>query len=430
MADELSIVLRQPHIEPPQGWEDRTPEGVLKTEALAGDEGRLARLDAVVSFVMERDGLPCSEAVAVVCDALDAKGDALPLYLLRQSGFAVALPANACFGGRDLYGLDVRAGTCGRRGAIGAMRRCWALHAEPVCSVYEAANLDCLAVPLRHACELWGYGRAVGAELALPSPGAFTPAPSWCLEDARGHMAFEGPGDIDDRRVVLLRDVVQWIVKARRCPLRVAVKDVISDLAAAWASSWLYMAVPGDYARPMREDDCFSGARSFWGQFAQDDTAASCGLLGLLYAMREHWGTDGLPDADQVKRKGLQALESAAVRMDVAHALWGWGTVAVPATAADASPNALADWPALVAYRKANPGSDWGMGNQLDILRSELERRMDGRKETKSAALDAMAKELGQGSRQSLSKVLSTERKRAKQVASAATPRRCAMARR
>lgn len=223
---------------------------------------------------------------------------------------------------------------------------------------------------------------------------------------------------------MLLRDVVQWIVKARRCPLRVAVKDMVSDLAATWAASWLYITVPGDHARAMREDDCFSGERSFWEQFAQTDAAASSGLLGLLYAMREHWGADGLPDADQVKRMGLHALESAAVRMDVAHALWGWGTVAAPGTAADASPDALADWPALVAYRKANRGKDWGRGKQLAIARAELERRTADGKTTESDALEVMAKELGAKGRETLRKALKTnagDRMRVKKATPAAT---------
>lgn len=92
-----------------------------------------------------------------------------------------------------------------------------------------------------------------------------------------------------------------------------------------------------------------------------------------------------------------------------------WPPVAAadPAQGADARPFPLADWSALVAYRKANPGKDWGLGNQLDILRAELDRRMDGGK-CESAALAEMAGELGNGSRQSLKKALSGERMRAK----------------
>lgn len=79
--------------------------------------------------------------------------------------------------------------------------------------------------------------------------------------------------------------------------------------------------------------------------------------------------------------------------------------------AAPASAFPLADWAALVAYRKANPGKDWGLGNQLYILRAELERRIAGGK-GKSAAQAAMAGELNM-SRQALCKTLGHRRKRA-----------------
>ena len=63
-----TITLRQPRIEPPDGWQAHTPEGTLRIDA--SDDGRLARLDAVVEFIMARDGVTCSVAVATVCDAL------------------------------------------------------------------------------------------------------------------------------------------------------------------------------------------------------------------------------------------------------------------------------------------------------------------------------------------------------------------------
>lgn len=213
----------------------------------------------------------------------------------------------------------------GTAAAIAAMRTHW--RTLPECSVYAAAGLDCLAVPLSLACELWGYGQAMPPVLALTLPASFTPAPGWRLDAAQGYMAFDGT---DAGRLVLLRDLVQWRIQSKPCPPRVAVEDVIADLSATWATQWLYQVTPGDYACPLRAGDCFSDVRGFWEQFAEDDAEKRRGLLGLLYAMREHWGADGLPDADQVQRKGLQALERVAIRMDVAHALWGWGTIAAP----------------------------------------------------------------------------------------------------
>lgn len=364
MADESTIVLRQPRIEPPEGWSPFTPEGVLRIGP--SDDGRLARLDAVVAFIMARDGLPCSAVVEAVCDAVDTQGDALPLYLLQKTVYAVALPGHACFGGLGLHGRDIRPGTCGRAGAVGAMRRSWGANTRPECSVYDAASLDCVAVTLRQACELWGYGQAVTPGLTLPLPASFAPAPGWRLDDARGYMAFDRTAA---GRLVLLRDVVLWLSQSTPCPLRLAVADVVADLAETWAMSWLYLVAPSDYARPLRTDDCFDSSQAIVIRYFgyPEPPAVSMGLLGLLYAMREHWGADGLPDADQVQRKGLQALEHAAIRMDVAHALWGWGAAAAPATVVETVPTAppvalgpddVKDFETLARYRVQSNGLD------------------------------------------------------------------------
>lgn len=95
---------------------------------------------------------------------------------------------------------------------------------------------------------------------------------------------------------------------------------------------------------------------------------------------------------------------------------WPLVVVADPVQKADASPFPLADWSALVGYRTANSGKDWGAGNQIDIARAELGRRTAGGKATESDALTAMAQELGMNSgREALRKALkNTDRKRAK----------------
>lgn len=96
MADESPIVLRQPRIDPPEGWSPFTPEGVLRIDQ--SDDGRLARLDAVVAFIMARDGLPCTEAVAMVCDALAGLGKPSPLFLVQREGFARPVTGRDAFG--------------------------------------------------------------------------------------------------------------------------------------------------------------------------------------------------------------------------------------------------------------------------------------------------------------------------------------------
>ena len=86
-----------------------------------------------------------------------------------------------------------------------------------------------------------------------------------------------------------------------------------------------------------------------------------------------------------------------------------------------ANPFPLADWCALVAYRKASQGKDWGLGDQLEILRGELVHRTKGNNATETDALTVMAKEIGIG-REGLRKALKTsasERKRSKKMAPA-----------
>lgn len=338
--DGETLAPHLPRIEPPEGWQLRTPEGVLRLEKPEGDEGRLARLDAVVQYLMKRDGLPCSAVVARVCDALDERGDALPLYLLQPTGFSVALPGNAPFGGMGLHQHDIRPATCGRRGAISAMRKHWAQ--QPQCSVYEAINLDCIAVTLRHACELWGYGLADIPALALPDPAQLEPVEGWRITGKHGHMAFSvGKAG----RLVGLADLVQWLIDTQDVPCSIAVEDVCQKLRAPDAASWLYMVEPGKLARQLTSKDDFSYLPFFVLGAEREVNPKDCGLTGVLLYMREYWADSSSPiECDYM---GAHTLEPLAIRMDVAHALWGWGsvgtTVAVVPTSAPAPGAAVAD---------------------------------------------------------------------------------------
>ena len=116
--------------------------------------------------------------------------------------------------------------------------------------------------------------------------------------------------------------------------------------------------------------------------------------------------------------KAREILGRFAVPFAAAHALWGWGKVENEAAA---SSGQLTDWPALVAYRKATPGRDWGTGDQIAVGLAELKRRVDAG-QTESDALEAMAKEIGLVGRESLRrpfKLLASDRKRVKKAASA-----------
>lgn len=144
-----------PEIEPPEGWLVQTEQGVLRSDMTK--DGRLARLDAVVNRLMHVDGWPCSEAVHTVCAALESPDSRLQVYVIGEVGFAKPLTPGVSFAG--LYGETANRGTCGLVGAGAGMRNCWTT--APECSVYEALNLERLAVPLRQAFTAWGYGRVV-----------------------------------------------------------------------------------------------------------------------------------------------------------------------------------------------------------------------------------------------------------------------------
>lgn len=99
-----------------------------------------------------------------------------------------------------------------------------------------------------------------------------------------------------------------------------------------------------------------------------------------------------------------------------------WPPVGIDAAAVGASPFPLADFDALVAYRKANTkgegrgkrGPSWALGNQIEIGKAELVRRT-GVGVTESEALNAMGRALGIRGREPrtpLKKALFGERKR------------------
>ena len=142
---------------------------------------------------------------------------------------------------------------------------------------------------------------------------------------------------------------------------------------------------------------------------------ASKDILESWCMAMEAFPGDSAEDVSARAEKRLHNLiETARQKSQGMHSDAQPTVTGAPATA---SVFPLADWPALVAYRKANKGKDWGLGNQLDILRTELAHRMKGNKATETDALAAMAKEIGIG-REGLRKPLKSSRKRAKEAAS------------
>ncbi|MFT4266914.1 MAG: hypothetical protein QM586_06805 [Xenophilus sp.] len=201
-----------------------------------------------------------------------------------------------------------------------------------------------------------------------------TPESGWTRDTMQGHMAFEaGPAG----RLVLLRDVVTWLMGHREIPCRYAVDAVCDELAVAGAQAWLYIAKRGDFAKPLDGAHSFAAPPMVLGLGGAADTGSrltepeDCGLCGAMKWMRNHWGRSSSP----TKRQGLgrDMLDLLCIRMDKAHELWDWGTLAgAEAGAADGfTGTTYAD---VQAYRKGNKGARW-CGAQRSLVKEEVERR-------------------------------------------------------
>lgn len=246
------------------------------------------------------------------------------------------------------------------------------------------------------------------------APHEVVPVEGWKLKGEHGHMAFDAT---KAGRLVSLAELVTWLMEASDLPCSMAVDAVCEKLGAPEATGWLYLVSPGVLARPLKADDCFA-----WWVVAYGDPGLNPeyhGITGAMCNMRSMWGASASPS--ECNYIGHENLDPLAIRMDKAHALWGWGTVPAAGPAAAVSPLQFADWRELVEYRKANGRSSWGAGNQVTIGLAETKRRVDAG-QTESDALEAMAKEIGLSGRESLRKPLklpAADRKRVNKAAPA-----------
>ncbi len=277
-----------------------------------------------------------------------------------------------------------------------------------------------------------------GEALAPQLPRIEPPKGSgWQLHSPYGAQRFkDGP----DGRLVRLADVVRWLTQDRETSFANAVRAVCAPLEGD-APPLLYRLDPVEDAAP--ESDASPWLKFLTGyddlhtlppRLANARAAARDVKAAWLMMPRELSRLVNDPSYpaqyDETKESPFEFSErpdrtggpkDLAVPFAVAHALWGWGSVKADENEAPASPFPLANWPALVAYRKANAGSDWGLGDQVAVGKTELLRRVEEGK-TKSAALEEMAREVGLGSRQAMSGVLKRERSRVKNRAREATP--------
>lgn len=270
-------------------------------------------------------------------------------------------------------------------------------------------------------------------------------------------------------KLVRLADVVLWLIVAKELPRRVAVEKLCDALEAASTPPALFLAQDGAYAMPAddaafgyytearlaeaREADAqqrrqeadpwrfnlperqggYAAARPSedWQpltvvrHLGRRDLSRVVpvlpGVPAALRLMRNHWMWSRWravsSDAEAFSHARLPG-RAIAVRIADAARIWGWGA---GASTVPASLFPLADWPALVAYRRANPGTSWADGNQLEVARAEHRVRGGSDSAPNPAALAAMAGELGV-SRQALQAALFRSRKRPKPTKPEASP--------
>ena len=237
-----------------------------------------------------------------------------------------------------------------------------------------------------------------------------------------------GPGGGAVRLATLVRDLMERHQMARA---EAVWAHLLPPLHEPNAPA-LYLLQPGGNALPLGDREWFDtvsgnqeqgrGVRSggiAGGGFTRALVGRSLGrgLVGAVAWLGRVWG--GAAYTDAVSLDNLQAVSAylAVSELDAAE-VWGWGSAAAHADdAAPVSSFPLADFKALVTYRKAQKAANvaagkphktipWTDGNQLDLLRGEY-ARLGGH----PGAAVSIAKDLGT-TRQAVVAALEKERKR------------------
>lgn len=254
-----------------------------------------------------------------------------------------------------------------------------------------------------------------------------TPEPGWVLHTPYGTARC---GDGPDDYLVRLADVVRWFQNKRGLPLAVAVGRVVEGITVDSFQQMFFLDEHG-WARPMWEP-------SPWDKYSMTPEEKALPylegrVLHCIQGLRNAWlmpawqaekffnagRPAGEPPAyDKERENVFEFLDRlggsdaiSAVRMRIAHELWGWGrtVAAVPAAVAlqdmaAATPPASAieaqdvtDWPSLVRYRlqfaslAAQKRQEWLPGH-VEILAARLHEEHQARGR---GALDRLAGELG-----------------------------------
>lgn len=401
-------------VAPPQRWDVNSTHGKLRCDST--NAGRLARLEDVAVWLMAQYELPPADATAWLCDSIEAEKP--PLYLLNESGFAVALPDDRAFDPRFLvlgaYMPQSAAADCGLAGAVKHMRQYWDTATPSKSNYYGQSVLDPLAIRLDQAFALWGYGILEPLQRA---EGPIVPTVEWQQNTAWGYMGFDAT---PAGRLVRLADVVRWFESAKALPRSNAI-DALCDGLHAGALGALYRVQLGEFAEPMpanhtygyrtvsqtqaahveaKEKNAATARAASWRAVAGDggysatgnpagqsigtrvhatqtqQAPVAPGMPALLRRIRQTWGQTARKAAGDVLDDPHTELATLAIRLDMAFQLWGWGGVAavtslraVPATNAEPE-----TWTDLVSFRKEHGSAEWTV-TQKGIAASEATRR-------------------------------------------------------
>lgn len=415
------------YVTPPSGWALKSQYGQLSCGAGHGD--RLARLEDVAKFVMECYDMPPVDAVAWLCDSLEAETP--ELFLLNEGGTAKALPAAHSFFSIPVVSFwdeqpkgENDPANCGMSGAVKHMRQYWNTPELGNAKVHGIHVLAPLAVRLDDAFDLWGYG---SLEPAHKAPGTVHPVDGWQQEHALGFLRFD---PTPDGRLVRLADVVRWLQSSDALPRKTAVQALCDGLNAG-ALRALYKVAKGEYAVRVAPNHAYGYHTIATLKKANDDAKAAA----LTEARRASWNavapthrrvavsvsrpsgkihepvTPGLPALRRricdlwlphTEWKGEDVLDlpkpelsRLAIRIDVAYALWGWGSVAsvMPLRVAAKQDEEPKTWAALVQFVSSHKNAMKWTVERKQILVAEFNRRSS--LPSSSGVAASMAKEVG-----------------------------------
>lgn len=148
------------------------------------------------------------------------------------------------------------------------------------------------------------------------------PPKSWAAQSPHGLQRCDGTAD---GRLVRLADLVAWLMQTRELPCLNAVELVCTALAQSpSAGNALYLLSENGYANVLKATHSFFYLPIMVvGEDYPEGTAEDKGLAGALKYMRSFWGESSAPGAGNWC--GQHVLDPLAVRLSLAHRLWGYG---------------------------------------------------------------------------------------------------------